>query len=66
MFGIVVGVPLLIWSAYSLATLPHPALGAVAAFYRGVAPVTQGQMYWAMFFLGGIFVGLAFALRSDQ
>jgi hypothetical protein len=66
-FGIVVGTSLLIWSAYSLATSSRIGTGPqVVAFYRGFAPVTQTQMYWAMFFLGAMFVGLAFALRPHH
>jgi hypothetical protein len=66
-FGFVVGISLVIWSAYSLVTSSRAGTGSqIVAFYRGVAPITQTQMHWALFFLGAVFVGLAFALRPDQ
>jgi hypothetical protein len=64
-FGIVLGVVLIIWSVYSLMSLSRSPTQQSISHYRG-APVTQQQIAWGMFFLGGVFIAAAFALRTRQ
>jgi hypothetical protein len=65
-FGIVAGILLLIWSTYSIISLSRsPARDSIVYFNRH-APVTQLQIDWAMFCMGGVFIALALTFRPRQ
>jgi hypothetical protein len=65
-FGVLLGVSALVWSAISLISLSHSPSRNTVSYYRGAGPVTQVQLHWGIALLGALIIAYAFASRKRQ